>query len=864
MTHTRGDRKRFKNEDLLLDVTADVDPVVWDEARYEAFIDELCGIREYQKDAIRTVLRYMAGGKYGNLHGLAKENYDSNDELQVRYGSWNGMESHLQLPDQLACSVDMATGTGKSYVLYGVAAILIAEGLVDHVLVLCPSNTIEAGLMEKFRDLAGNDDLRVLLPVHAKLRTPKIINASETIVKGAICVENYHAILQHVKSSIRESLKGKGARTAVLNDEAHHVANEAGQTQRKWKEFLLKPEYGFRYILGVSGTCYVGNEYFADVIHRYSLRQAIEQRFVKSVQYVSEMPQTDNQEEKWQLVHNQHKAWKKALKNRGIRPLTIIVTRDIRTCKRVSEELQAFLVETEKFTADQASAKVLPVSSAKEHQLNVGKLKMVDSPASKVEWILSVSMLSEGWDVKNVFQIVPHEERAFNSKLLIAQVLGRGLRRPDSWKGADPILTVFNHDAWAGRIKHLVDEILEIERRLTSRILDDSGFHFDLHNLDYTREIDTEHFTKKGEYQLLEQGYVELPSQVEIEDVAIDYVHAVTDTHSKFKTQIAHKTYTIEEIAEEMYRRLQSIDEESKYAEDPKDRTNYTRKFTRIRCVDIVTASAKRAKIKTGRITDENRQKLLQALGPLRRKTAKRVVYKLTPKALITFSTKERPAVSCSASELRRGDKTAFVLPDCVKTLADEQVEFFNEVVDQDGEFTAGCVSIDKTHDFKTPCNLAIADATPERKFIRKLCDHQNATNLDAWLKSTAQRYYAVEFAWKKGEHPKRGEFSPDFFIKKGDTILVVEIKDDSEISDPSPENIKKFEYTQAHFKRLNNWLEKAKISTRYQHNWLSPKAYNRFFQSLREDKLLGFRSELDVALHTALAASSSYGRRKK
>ena len=33
-------------------------------------------------------------------------------------------------------------------------------------------------------------------------------------------------------------------------------------------------------------------------------------------------------------------------------------------------------------------------------------------------------MLSEGWDVKNVFQIVPHEERAFNSKLLIAQVLG--------------------------------------------------------------------------------------------------------------------------------------------------------------------------------------------------------------------------------------------------------------------------------------------------------------------------------------------------------------------------------------------------------------------------------------------------------
>ena len=42
-----------------------------------------------------------------------------------------------------------------------------------------------------------------------------------------------------------------------------------------------------------------------------------------------------------------------------------------------------------------------------------------------VEWIVSVAMFSEGWDVKNVFQIYPHEKRAFNSKLLIAQVLGR-------------------------------------------------------------------------------------------------------------------------------------------------------------------------------------------------------------------------------------------------------------------------------------------------------------------------------------------------------------------------------------------------------------------------------------------------------
>ena len=330
----KGDKQKFRNEDLVLKVTTNIDPKAWDESRYEAFLDELCGTREYQKEAIRTALRYLLGRKYANLRELAKENFENNDELQQRYGSWASMEKHLQLPNRLSCSIDLATATGKSWVLYGVGAILLAEGAVDRVLVLCPSNTIEAGLMAKFRGLAGNADLRDLLPAHAKVRAPKIINASETIVDGSICVENYHAILEHVRSSIRDSLKGRGQRVAVLNDEAHHVANETSSNAKKWKEFLLNPDYGFRMVVGVSGTCYVGDDYFADVISRYSLRQAIEDRFVRKVEYVAEMPETDSPDEKWQLIYNRHQDWKKKLKKRRIRPLTIIVTKSIADCDR--------------------------------------------------------------------------------------------------------------------------------------------------------------------------------------------------------------------------------------------------------------------------------------------------------------------------------------------------------------------------------------------------------------------------------------------------------------------------------------------------------------------------------------------------
>lgn len=855
---TKGDRRTFRNEDLVLKVSENIDPAKWDESKYESFVDELCSYREYQKDAIRVTLRYLLGGRYADLRALAKENFDQNTELQERYGSWSAMERQLQLPDQLSCSLDQATGSGKSYVLYGVAAILLAEGAVDRVLVLCPSNTIEDGLLTKFKELASNSDLRDALPPSARVATPRIINASESIVDGSICVENYHAILENVKSSIRESLKGKGARVAVLNDEAHHVANESGKISKKWKEFLHDPDYGFRFVVGVSGTCYVGDDYFADVVHRYSLRQAIEEKFVKKVEYVDELPAAaENREEKWQLIYNRHKDWKKKLKSRGIRPLTIVVTKTIADAERVAEELRDFLQEWERIDAGQAEAKVICVTSAAKHQPNVARLRTVDSPASKVEWIVSVSMLSEGWDVKNVFQIVPHEERAFNSKLLIAQVLGRGLRRPDGWKGEEPVVTVFNHDAWSGRIKHLVNEVLEIERRLTSKVDPKSPFNFELHHLDYTRSEEATEYAKKGEYKLFEEGYVDLPTQVEAEDVTVGFERAVTGEHIKFKTTIQHKTWTVEEVGEQMFHKLKSIDEESKDADDPKDRTSYAKRFPIAKCEEIVRASLKHAEIKSEKITDDNRQKFWQALGTLQRKAAKRVVYKLSPNALVLINTGDRQDESCSAAELRRGSKTVFYAPGCEATLVDDQREFFREVDDEDGDFVQGRAVVEKSADFKTPANLVMADATPERKFVRELTGRENAMKVDAWLKNTPIGFYSIEYAWKKGNKPKRGEFSPDFFIKQGECVFVVEVKGDEEISDPAADNIKKHEYATEHFKRLNDWLEKENIASRYQFNMISPKSYNVFFQKLRDGGLVVFRSELDVAMSRAAKATS-------
>jgi type III restriction enzyme len=116
-------------------------------------------------------------------------------------------------------------------------------------------------------------------------------------------------------------------------------------------------------------------------------------------------------------------------------------------------------------------------------------------------------------------------------------------------------------------------------------------------------------------------------------------------------------------------------------------------------------------------------------------------------------------------------------------------------------------------------------------------------------MKNSAVGFYSIEYAWKKGEHPKRGEFSPDFFIRIGSDIFVVEIKGDEEINEPAPDNVKKYEYAREHFERVNTWLADIGEKVSYQLNFLSPRNYNAFFQTLREGGLRGFRSELDVVL---------------
>jgi type III restriction enzyme len=832
----------FLNQDLVLQVSPSVDPAHFDINLYEPFLDALCSTREYQKEAIRVTLRYLLGGRYDHLRALAEENFNSNEKLQERYGSFKEMEHYLQLPDQLSCSLDLATATGKSYVMYGISRIMLAEGAVDRVLVLCPSVTIEEGLMQKFRALSADITLKDLLPKDACIRNPHIINATESIVEGTICIENFHATLEHVKSSVRDSLAGKGEHTLVLNDEVHHVYNKPiGRTKaarglKKWKEFLLDPEFGFHYLVGGSGTCYIGNDYFADVVYRYSLREAIEGGFVKTIDYVAE-DASQSQYEKFQKIYDNHLENQTA-RYRKVKPLTILVTRDISTCKHLTEDLIEFLAEREGISHEDADKKVLIVTSAREHEANVRALADVDRPDTSVEWITSVSMLTEGWDVQNVFHIVPHEERAFNSKLLIAQVLGRGLRVPDAYRGEWPVVTVFNHDAWSSRIKHLVDEVMEVEKRLYSYpVTKECDYNFALHHIDYSKTQMVEEFEQTGEYDF-SKGFVKLISQVPALERETTYERAVSGNRRTKKTLVRYKMYTVDQVAEDIHNKYGAIDMEKE------GKTAFEQKYPLEWIKDLIHESLKRVGETEDRVSADNKQRILAAFGVTMRGAAKRVRYQMTPKVVETLNTVDRPRDSVGFASLRRGDVRVF-WDEFSKPLSDKEVQKHLQEALDDWELERSLFEVSNAYLFRTSLNIVIANHEPEYRFIRTLLRQENATVIDAWIKSTDRGFYPIEYAWRKGEHPKRGYFNPDFFIKKDNHILVIEIKGDEEIDEPSRENKGKYKYARQHFETLNQQQSECT----YSFHFLTPCEYDKFFKFLRDGNYASFVSELDAEL---------------
>ena len=127
-----------------------------------------------------------------------------------------------------------------------------------------------------------------------------------------------------------------------------------------------------------------------------------------------------------------------------VRPFILVVCKNINHATATKE-----LIESEQFFNGEFQGKVLQIDSSTKKDEEVEALFVsLDTPENEIEIVVHVNMLKEGWDVSNLYTIVPL--RAADAPILIEQSIGRGLRLPYGGKrtGVDEVdkLTVIAHE----------------------------------------------------------------------------------------------------------------------------------------------------------------------------------------------------------------------------------------------------------------------------------------------------------------------------------------------------------------------------------------------------------------------------------
>jgi len=139
-----------------------------------------------------------------------------------------------------------------------------------------------------------------------------------------------------------------------------------------------------------------------------------------------------------------------------VKPFMLVVATDTEHANSLQQ-----VIEGDEFFAGRYKGKVIQVHSNLRGAVKdevVEQLLTVEDPDNPVEIVIHVNMLKEGWDVTNLYTIVPL--RAANSRTLVEQSIGRGLRLPYGKRVGVPAvdrLTIVSHDKFQEIVDHAND-----------------------------------------------------------------------------------------------------------------------------------------------------------------------------------------------------------------------------------------------------------------------------------------------------------------------------------------------------------------------------------------------------------------------
>ena len=375
----------------------------------------------------------------------------------------------------------LATGVGKTRLMGAFIAYLhLAHGM-KHFFVLAPNLTIYNKLIA---DFTPNTRKYVFQGIAEFAITPPELITGDNYESGRGVrgtdifgqADNIHVNVFNISKINSEVRGGKAPRIkrlseylgesyfehlsklddlVLLMDESHRYRASAGV--RAINE--LKPVLG----LELTATPQIENGRnatpFKNVIYSYPLFKAMEDGYVKEPAVATRenfdaKSFTEEALERIKLedaicIHENVKAELKVYADNNdkpyVKPFILVVAQDTTHAEKLME-----LIKSEKFFDGRYRERVITVHSAQtgeEKDETVERLLAVENPAEPTEIVIHVNMLKEGWDVTNLYTIVPL--RAANSRTLVEQSIGRGLRLPFGKRtgvAAVDRLTIVAHD----------------------------------------------------------------------------------------------------------------------------------------------------------------------------------------------------------------------------------------------------------------------------------------------------------------------------------------------------------------------------------------------------------------------------------
>lgn len=373
----------------------------------------------------------------------------------------------------------LATGVGKTRLMGAFISYLHAAYGYKHFFVLAPNLTIYDKLI---RDFTPNTPKYVFKGI-AEFATaaPEVITGETYEQRGDLVSQAWDAPVQinifNIAKINSEVRGGKAPRIKRLSeylgqsyfdylaslgdlvlimDESHRY--RAGAGIRALNE--LKPLLG----LELTATPFVeltGGKTapFKNVVMDYPLARAIEDGFVKEPAVVTQQNfnAADHSAEQIEViklmdgvrVHEETKVhlltYAAQTGQPRVKPFMLVIARDTTHASSLLAQ-----IKSDNFFSGNYKDKVIQVDSSRtgaEEEEMIRKLLAVESVDEPTEIVIHVNMLKEGWDVTNLYTIVPL--RAANARTLIEQSIGRGLRLPYGRKtGVEVVdrLNIIAHD----------------------------------------------------------------------------------------------------------------------------------------------------------------------------------------------------------------------------------------------------------------------------------------------------------------------------------------------------------------------------------------------------------------------------------